>query len=672
MVRKAASEGPSLFCEWAVGSTIDSAVRKIQRERFERENEEARRKRDVIKVELTTDDESETDSVRVTYPRKGTNGGAKGATKKPSGTKQVRFENEPLKPALKKKTRGKRRDGSSGSDTLVTESESGTDSRSVDTTTSGPSDSEADSTDTSSFRRHKSRKSRRSKGASSEDSDAIFDSGCSDCGRDLTRQKAKERKSRSRYTSDGESSGSEKGRRAKKDEKHGHSKARSSRSSGSHNDGPIDVDLDPDVSEDEGKSRRRKESYKHKTKGTSPKDKVRSSSRDRKPALSSKQKVYPEAMPGSHPRRPNLIRPIRAEVMQVEHTVEGPEDPRPNAFVDERNNVVRVYHGPAYGNPFGKLYPRRDPSQRPLPVGVPHPLDNPYYHGFRASQQRDHLLSPTGHMPTTLGVNYSSIPATAGPGPQAQASNLTSGLWGLEDGTKAKASSWTNNIGPPTPSASSLRKANPTSRWDFAAPNKGVTRDFSGGSKKGGDGNANDDWRKIGNWDTDGNVAANDWGNDNTGDAGNNQSPQKHTNDQTGGNNNSWNNGGNNNTWDTQNNGNNETWDNSGNDNSWDAQNNGNSNSWNNGGNNDTGSWGANNTTWDAGAQDNGSSQSASNNVGFIPGTGAGSPPGGGSQNDNVGSQGWPGGGRNHVPGAWGAEGFPDWGDATAAQSTWK
>lgn len=671
MVKKAASEGPSLFCEWAVGSTIDSAVRKVQKERLEKENEEARRKRDVIKVELTTNDGSGTDSVRVTYPRKGANGGAKGATKKPPGTKQVRFNNEPLKPALKKKMKSKRRDASSGSDTLVTESESGTDSGSVDATTSGTSNSEADSTDTSSFRRQKSRKSRRPKDAISEDSDAIFDSGRSDCERELAKQKAKERKSRSKYASDGESTGYKKGCRGKKDEKHGNSKKRrAGRRSGSHkDDDPIDVDSDPDISEDEGKSQRRKESPKHKTKDTSPKNKVRPSSRDQKSTLSSKQKDYPEAMPGPHPRRPNLIRPIRAEVMQVEHTVEGPEDPRPNAFVDERNNIVRVYHGPAYGNPFGKLYPRRDPSQRPLPVGVPHPLDNPYYHGFMNSRQWDHQKSPTGQMPTTLGVNYSSIPATAGPSPQGQTNDLTSGLWGLEDNPKNKPPSWTNNIGPPTPSAS-LRKANPASRWGFAGSDKRGTRAFSGGSKKSRDWNANDDWGKTGNsgwsdagengtggawdaggggngsgnWNSNDNTAANDgWGNE--GNAWDNQSPQKSPDGQAG----------------------NDSWANAGNDNTWGDQNAGND-SWTNGGNVTT--WGAKNTTWDAGAQD-GSSQSASNNVGFVPGTGAGSPPGDGSHNDNVGGQGWPSG-QNHVPGAWDAgERYADWRDPTAAQSTW-
>lgn len=132
MVRKAASEGPSLFCEWAVGSSINSAIRRFEKDRLEREKE-AQRRRDVIKVELTADEESETDSVRVTYPRK-RRGRSKSATNGLSGVKHVRFEQGPLKPALKRKTK-KKHYRSSGSDTLATDSGSETEARSVDFST---------------------------------------------------------------------------------------------------------------------------------------------------------------------------------------------------------------------------------------------------------------------------------------------------------------------------------------------------------------------------------------------------------------------------------------------------------------------------------------------------------------------------------------------------------
>jgi hypothetical protein len=81
-------------------------------------------------------------------------------------------------------------------------------------------------------------------------------------------------------------------------------------------------------------------------------------------------------------RKPNLLLPPRTSVMQVEHAVEVPEDPRPNAFYDNDSGTMRVYHGPTYGNPYGMLYPKRVYSYQHLPVGVPHPTQNPWYNGF--------------------------------------------------------------------------------------------------------------------------------------------------------------------------------------------------------------------------------------------------------------------------------------------------
>ncbi|TLD23284.1 hypothetical protein PspLS_07195 [Pyricularia sp. CBS 133598] len=84
----------------------------------------------------------------------------------------------------------------------------------------------------------------------------------------------------------------------------------------------------------------------------------------------------------SNIRPPNLLMPVKAQVLQVEHAIETPDDPRPNAFVDNQYGVLRVYHGPAYGNALGNLYPRRSWSGKNLPLGAPHPMHNPYIHGF--------------------------------------------------------------------------------------------------------------------------------------------------------------------------------------------------------------------------------------------------------------------------------------------------
>ncbi len=76
-------------------------------------------------------------------------------------------------------------------------------------------------------------------------------------------------------------------------------------------------------------------------------------------------------------------------------------DPRPNAFMDNEHGICRVYHGPTWGNPFGSLYPRRTGPDPPpiLPVGTPHPLNNPYYYGMLPTQAQQQMMQQMYNMP---------------------------------------------------------------------------------------------------------------------------------------------------------------------------------------------------------------------------------------------------------------------------------
>jgi hypothetical protein len=65
-----------------------------------------------------------------------------------------------------------------------------------------------------------------------------------------------------------------------------------------------------------------------------------------------------------------LILPSRAEVIIREDVLENPSDPRPNAFFDARTGMLRVYHGPMYGNPGGSLVPLQ---AQHVPIGTPAP-----------------------------------------------------------------------------------------------------------------------------------------------------------------------------------------------------------------------------------------------------------------------------------------------------------
>ncbi len=57
------------------------------------------------------------------------------------------------------------------------------------------------------------------------------------------------------------------------------------------------------------------------------------------------------------PGTTRAILPTAAHVLIVEHMLEVPSDPRPNAFFDSRTGILRVYHGNIYGNPTGSLLP---------------------------------------------------------------------------------------------------------------------------------------------------------------------------------------------------------------------------------------------------------------------------------------------------------------------------
>ncbi|KAI1107235.1 hypothetical protein F4804DRAFT_298064 [Jackrogersella minutella] len=95
-----------------------------------------------------------------------------------------------------------------------------------------------------------------------------------------------------------------------------------------------------------------------------------------------------EKSPQSHnsrakSRHVNFVLPAKSRVVHVEHAVEDPQDPRPNAFYDNANGITRVYHGPVYGNPHGALYPPPGiPSDQRFPVGTPHPMQNPLANKF--------------------------------------------------------------------------------------------------------------------------------------------------------------------------------------------------------------------------------------------------------------------------------------------------
>lgn len=441
------------ICEWALGFTIEDYI-----ENKERRKSGGRRNGARFKLEVSTDEESGEDSLKITYPRSD-----KGNS---PGGKKVRFGKDSPKSALKK--RSSDTETSEATEGNTTDTEATTSGR----TRSSGSGSSNSSKSSSSGKKNKSKKkasaSESSDATSSGTSDSSYDSSSDDYRskrpRHLTgagKKKNTKQKIKALFTDPDSSSDEEeeetpkgKSSKSKKSDKgspdtQGRIKQKKKKKALRESDNDAEDDTSSDEEETptrtkkikgdrsqrsdknsgEGKTKKSKGDKGKKTtdetalnnvgprggkenKQITP-TKQDESSTGKKMKKKSIGKLFPEAMAYPNARRPNLILPVTAQVLQVEHAIECPEDPRPNAFHDEQHGIVRVYHGPAYGNPHGALYPVRDPTRATLPVGVPHPLMNAYLNGFKTPSTSGDLSGhPQQRTSTAPGMQDKSYMAT--------------------------------------------------------------------------------------------------------------------------------------------------------------------------------------------------------------------------------------------------------------------
>ncbi|KAK1983832.1 hypothetical protein LZ30DRAFT_769172 [Colletotrichum cereale] len=416
MTRKTRS---STLCEWALGVSVEDYCSSVDRRRSRKSSGRQR-----ISVEISTDDESEEDTVKITYPRTNLGKNSTGH----SGIKKVRFDKLAPKSALKTADSGSGSKGKDGNKPAKNEE---------------TSESESDSI---SKKKKKGYKELKKKVVESSLESEDSETETTETGTETDESEEETPPSPKKKDTD-----ASKKREKTKDTK------KSSRKS-SENVAIADSELnnvDPS-------SKKKREIDTSKKNETSRNDERH-------------QKLRPEAALSPHLRRPNLIMPIRAEVLQVEHTIEGVEDPRPNAFHDPQHGVVRVYHGPAYGNPYGMLYPARDPNKAPLPMGVPHPLRNPYFHGFAnpTNPGDNHFKgqSPWGAVPITCMPGGPPVMAPVDPmqmqmqmptwwgpmsptkagSPKGSPKPVMSGALqgdGASTGARNKDKGWDTNVGP--------------------------------------------------------------------------------------------------------------------------------------------------------------------------------------------------------------------------------
>ncbi|KAF4123195.1 hypothetical protein GMORB2_6745 [Geosmithia morbida] len=266
------------------------------------------------------------------------------------------------------------------------------------------------------------------------------------------------------------------------------------------------------------------------------------------PIPDKKANSYPSALPGPHPRRPNYIEPIRAEVVQTERVIETPEDPSPNAYYDARNNIVRVYHGPVWGRSssasnagqFQSLYPRRDTSLRPLPMGVPHPMQNPYHHGFArplsdgwdyAWQQQQHpMYYPPMENEAYLAPPHGAAAAATAPSPEPATNKGAFGVDAAVDDGMPRGYKIGKDNPYLLPKKSIFANRSPSSRSprdmnDTAGAGTTVGGDSHGGPGQDGWGDAKSNRGPVSGWVDDDNIrqaGSGGWGDVNDDDNNNN------------------------------------------------------------------------------------------------------------------------------------------------------
>lgn len=327
-----------MFAEWVLGGPIIPLRQRAAKK--------AKPRKEIISVEVTTDDESQTDTLRVTYPR----------TRQTTPPKQVRFNGKPKKPALKPTPL----ESADEADTENT-SESEADKKKVcccrrcvrrrrrEKCTA--SDTDETTTDTAGETTEDDKK-KKNKGKNQQESSGDETSGKSDSG-----------------TSDGEGKKKNKGKEKKKKDEKKEEKSENK-----------DKEDKKEEKKDDEKEEKREEK-----KGDDREDKNDEGQKDEKGKDSKAEEKKDEAAKPHHccPSSgipAHLIAPVRAQVVQTEAVIEGADDPRPNAFYDAAHNVMRVYYGPVYGNhDHRSLYPRHNANGLPLSMGMPYPAHNPHY-----------------------------------------------------------------------------------------------------------------------------------------------------------------------------------------------------------------------------------------------------------------------------------------------------
>lgn len=382
---------PNSFGEWVVGQNFKNASRRPSGQT------------QVLKVSLSEDEASGDETLQITYPgrRRGSSSNKHATPKSSSSRKKVSFDSDrkPLKSALKKRSTSP----SESSDTLVE------DTSEDDATTEKDESSAIDESDTSEdevwVKKKKPKTEKKpakapicKKETDSEDSSAAKDAlphetcTCQDCVKGRKILKAMIKLDAKRDKGEGSKKGDSEKQKGKQKDSKKKTETTSTEASETTENEATEEDTEPP-----SKQKKKKGQQKENEKKTSPKENKKSSPKTAEPKQAVEKSafrlpIYPKSM------EPNLIMPIKSNVVQCEHTIEGPNDPRPNAFIDSGKGIVRIYHGPVWGNHTGELYGAVNPSKlSPMPPSARPHLGYPP--GWVGPQHFDHFPPYYPHHP---------------------------------------------------------------------------------------------------------------------------------------------------------------------------------------------------------------------------------------------------------------------------------
>ncbi|KAG5917417.1 hypothetical protein E4U61_002747 [Claviceps capensis] len=416
------NSGSIRFCEWVVGATISSALGPIPK----KHKPKPPRRQRVLKVEVTTDNETEEDTVKVSCSRSGR---SKADPAIETDVKKVRFDDGSKRSAMKKTTSPAPSPEEEGtiysSETQVSSAESSDCSKASD---SGEGSEQGSICPCRVYVCHcqvhrKKQKHRqgtkkkmlvkkRSKQRQASGSDTDKPKKVSKSGKNLKGNKDKKKEN------DVESSATD-------TEPTTDAESTADAESTTDAESATDTGDESSAVSDVGEPEPEKQSKGKKNKKAAPTEaekKKSEAAKAKKPSDAKQGEKEPTQAPDKPADEKDKTETAPDEPADAQKaTTDGDRKPGnypagfpfayqsnsfgtpgglpQNAQYDCENNFARTYHAPMYGHHGQPLYAMQDRSHHPMPMGMPHPSQNPYYYGYGQGLGLDNV----GQVPITQG-----------------------------------------------------------------------------------------------------------------------------------------------------------------------------------------------------------------------------------------------------------------------------